>query len=148
MQKQLTEGALKLNRYAWDHSSSTTIVWFVIVFLVISNLWTLFLMGREKEMREIEKREKWVQGIVTALWEEDERGDGRGRALAPPALDEWRREGMITTQLYIIEHASLTCHGASGSSSASSKDPYTFLEVLHCLEPELLLSQRLELGPP
>jgi hypothetical protein len=71
-----TKGALELVCEAWDQSSSTTIMWFVIVALVISNLWSLFLMGsreeagRRKEMRKMEEREKWVQGVVTALWDE------------------------------------------------------------------------------
>ncbi|RPD82737.1 hypothetical protein L226DRAFT_541858 [Lentinus tigrinus ALCF2SS1-7] len=74
--KQSTEGALELIRDAWDQSSSTTILYFVIVFLVISNIWTLSIMGnreevgRRKETKKMEEREKWVQGIVTGLWEE------------------------------------------------------------------------------
>lgn len=73
--RQSAEGAIELIKDAWDQSSSTTILYFVIVFLVISNIWTLFMVrGREDisrhtEMRKSE-REKWVQGIVTALWEE------------------------------------------------------------------------------
>lgn len=71
-----TKGALELIRDAWEQSSSTTIMWFVIVALVISNLWSLILMGsreeagRRKEMRKMEEREKWVQGVVTSLWDE------------------------------------------------------------------------------
>ncbi len=71
-----TQDALELVRDAWEQSSSTTIMWFVIVALVISNLWSLILMGsreevgRRKEMKKMEEREKWVQGIVTALWDE------------------------------------------------------------------------------
>ena len=74
--KQSTEGALELIRDAWDQSSSTTILYFVIVFLVISNIWTLTMMGRReeagrrKEVMRSEDREKWVQGVVTALWDE------------------------------------------------------------------------------
>ncbi|KAI0701268.1 GRAM domain-containing protein [Cerioporus squamosus] len=73
---QSTEGALELIRDAWDQSSSTTILYFVITFLVISNVWTLAIMGnreevgRRKEMQKMAEREKWVQGIVTGLWEE------------------------------------------------------------------------------
>lgn len=71
-----TKGALELIRDAWEQSSATTIMWFVIVALVISNLWSLILMGsreeagRRKEMKKMEEREKWVQGVVTALWDE------------------------------------------------------------------------------
>ncbi|PPQ84988.1 hypothetical protein CVT26_007587 [Gymnopilus dilepis] len=72
-----TKGALELVRDAWDQSSSTTILWFVIVILVISNLWTLARMGKQTaktarkiELRQAEEREKWVQSIVTVLWDE------------------------------------------------------------------------------
>ncbi|KAI0253259.1 hypothetical protein BJV78DRAFT_1123257 [Lactifluus subvellereus] len=74
--QQSATGAIELIRDAWDQSSTSTILYFVITFLVISNLWTLTLVGkreeagRRKEMRRTEEREKWVQGIVTALWEE------------------------------------------------------------------------------
>ncbi|KAI0370045.1 hypothetical protein BV20DRAFT_967034 [Pilatotrama ljubarskyi] len=125
--KRSTEGALELLRDAWDQSSMTTILWFIIVFLLLSNIWTLTLMGsreevgRRKEMRKTEEREKWVQGIVTALWEEllATRGNivgGPGAAGAPgpaggliPPLartvaGDWREElGQITGQLDVIE---------------------------------------------
>ena len=99
--KQSTEGALELIRDAWDQSSSTTILYFVIVFLVISNVWTLAIMGnreevgRRKEMKKMEEREKWVQGIVTGLWEEmlgtrgavNGAGAGAGAGIGPvPSL--------------------------------------------------------------
>jgi len=72
-----TKGALELIRDAWDQSTSTTILWFLIVILVLSNLWTLTRMGsntadaaRKLEARKVEEREKWVQSIMAALWEE------------------------------------------------------------------------------
>lgn len=74
--RQSTEGALELIHDAWDQSSSSTIQYFVIVLLVASNIWTLVMMGkreevgRRKEIRRTEEREKWVQGVVTALWDE------------------------------------------------------------------------------
>jgi hypothetical protein len=75
------KGALELIRDAWDQSTSTTILWFVIVLLVLSNLWTLLRMGstrveaeRKLETRKLEEREKWVHSIVTALWDELEAG--------------------------------------------------------------------------
>ena len=74
--KQSTEVAVELLKYAWDQSSTSTLQYFVIVLLVISNVWTLTMMGgreevgRRKEIRRTEEREKWVQGVVTALWEE------------------------------------------------------------------------------
>ncbi|OSD01214.1 hypothetical protein PYCCODRAFT_1370012 [Trametes coccinea BRFM310] len=120
--KRSTEGALELVRDAWDQSSSTTILYFAIVFLVISNVWTLTLVGsreevgRRKEMRKIEEREKWVQGVVTALWEEllASRASGAGGAQgfsavpnAPstrPAGGDWREEiGHVSAQLDVLE---------------------------------------------
>ncbi len=125
--KRSTEGALELVRDAWDQSSMTTVLWFVIVFLVFSNLWTLSLMGsreeagRRKEMRKTEEREKWVQGIVTALWEEllQTRGPTAvggvvgglggigglgGGVQAPLARGDWKEEiGAINVQLDLVE---------------------------------------------
>ena len=49
--KQSTEGALELIRDAWDQSSSTTILYCVIVLLVLSNLWTLALVAHANEHR-------------------------------------------------------------------------------------------------
>ncbi|TFK89835.1 hypothetical protein K466DRAFT_574562 [Polyporus arcularius HHB13444] len=114
--QQSTEGALELIRDAWTESSSTTILYFAIVFLVISNVWTLAIMGnreevgRRKEMQKMEEREKWVQGIVTGLWEEmlATRGALGGGAVPPmpprAAGGDLREEvGAIVAQLDIIE---------------------------------------------
>jgi hypothetical protein len=74
--KQSARGAIELIKETWEHSTSTTICIFIIIGLVFSNLWTLVMMGnreevgRRKEMQKTEVREKWVQGIVTALWDE------------------------------------------------------------------------------
>ncbi|KAF9225242.1 GRAM-domain-containing protein [Gyrodon lividus] len=74
--RRSTTGALELVKEAWDQSSSTTILWFIIVLLVFSNLWTLMLVGkreevgRRKEAKRAEEREQWVQGVVTGIWEE------------------------------------------------------------------------------
>jgi hypothetical protein len=86
--RQSASVAIELIRDAWDQSSTSTILYFVITLLVLSNLWTLVLVGqreeagRRKEMRRTEEREKWVQGIV-ALWEELAAGRQPG-ALPPP----------------------------------------------------------------
>jgi hypothetical protein len=80
--KTSTKGALELVAEAWEQSTSTTILIFVIVVLVFSNLWTLMSIGhreeagRRKEMRKMEERERWVQGVVTALWDEMAAGKG------------------------------------------------------------------------
>ncbi|KAH6916641.1 hypothetical protein BKA70DRAFT_1250141 [Coprinopsis sp. MPI-PUGE-AT-0042] len=74
--KRSTSGVVELLGDAWDESSSTTILYFVIVILVISNLYTLVRMGkkedvgRRKEMMKAEERERWVQSVVVTLWDE------------------------------------------------------------------------------
>ncbi|KAG9313871.1 hypothetical protein JVU11DRAFT_4639 [Chiua virens] len=71
-----TKGALELVKEAWEQSSSTTILWFVIVLLVLSNVWTLALVGnreevgRRKEMKRAEEKERWLQGVIAGVWEE------------------------------------------------------------------------------
>jgi hypothetical protein len=72
---------------------------FIIVILVFSNLWTLTMVGRRedvgrrKEMRKTEEKEKWVEGIVTALW--DELASGKPGLIVPPPsspLVGWQEE--------------------------------------------------------
>jgi len=95
--KQSTQGALELVRDAWDQSSSTTILWFVIVILLLSNVWTLMRMGtsrdeasRKLEIRKVEEREKWVQSIVTALWEELATGNKDGQQVLAETVFQHR----------------------------------------------------------
>jgi len=110
--KQSTRGALELIRDAWDQSSSTTILWFVIVILVLSNLWTLMRMGasrdeasRRFEARRVEEREKWVQSIVTALWEE---------------LASGKKEGSVLAETVLQHRESLAVYPTTASSSSST----------------------------
>ena len=102
--RQSAAGAIELLRDAWEShfspltSSSTTttttttppststILYAAIAVLVLSNLWTLTLVGKRDDaahrldpqtrprQTQTEEREKWVQGIVTALWQELEAG--------------------------------------------------------------------------
>lgn len=71
-----TKGALELVKEAWEQSSSTTILWFVIVLLVFSNVWSLVLVGnreevgRRKEMKRADEKERWLQGVIAGVWEE------------------------------------------------------------------------------
>jgi len=100
--KQSTEGLLELIKDAWDQSTSTTILYFIIAFLVLSNIWTLVMVGRREEagrrkaIRKTEEREQWVQGIVTALWEElvASKTTAGETALAPSPrpLGDWQGE--------------------------------------------------------
>ena len=95
--KRSTQGALELVRDAWDRNSSTTILWFVIVILLLSHVWTLvwtlMRMGgsrevsRTSELRKVEDREKLVQSIVTALWGELATGNNDGHVLAETVLE-------------------------------------------------------------
>ncbi|TDL20919.1 GRAM-domain-containing protein [Rickenella mellea] len=114
--KQSTTGALDLISDAWDQSSSTTILIFVIVVLVLSNLWTLMMVGkreeigRRKELRKVAERERWVQGVVAALWEEMAAGRGphpqvqSDGALIPKVSSDWRDEvGEINLALDAVE---------------------------------------------
>ncbi|KAL1731706.1 hypothetical protein EV714DRAFT_271504 [Schizophyllum commune] len=85
-----TKGAIALIRDSWEQSSSTTVLYFIIVMLVLSNVWTLMRMGsreevgRRKEMKKMEERERWVQGVVGALW--DEMASTRAGLGAPPVI--------------------------------------------------------------
>jgi len=126
--RQSASGAIELLRDAWDSqfsssstSSSTssapktsTVLYAVIAVLVLSNLWTLRLVGKRDgdgdddnnddrkdhlRPRQAEEREKWVQGIVTALWQELEAGRdqaSRRPPIVPPATmqlpEQWREE--------------------------------------------------------
>ncbi|KAI0275175.1 hypothetical protein BC834DRAFT_840078 [Gloeopeniophorella convolvens] len=111
--RQSALGAIELLRDAWDGSPAGAALYAVIGALVLSNLYTMVLVGRReevgrrKEARRTEEREKWVQGIVTALWDELAAGRappgqgagmgvGAGAALpqppAPRAVESWREE--------------------------------------------------------
>ncbi|KAF8435687.1 GRAM domain-containing protein [Boletus edulis BED1] len=87
-----TKGALELVKEAWEQSSSTTILWFVIVLLVFVNMWTLMLVGnreevgRRKEMKRAEEKERWLQGVVAGVWEElgAERARAAGGGVSVP----------------------------------------------------------------
>ncbi|KAG6895191.1 hypothetical protein C0992_002686 [Termitomyces sp. T32_za158] len=84
-----TRGAIELVQDAWEQSTATTILYFVIVLLVFSNIYTLVRSGRRDEavvrktLRKEAEREMLVQGVVSALW--DELGVTKGgSALSPP----------------------------------------------------------------
>ncbi|KIM38146.1 hypothetical protein M413DRAFT_30292 [Hebeloma cylindrosporum] len=111
--RRSTKGALELVRDAWDQSTSTTILWFVIVILVFSNLWTLTRMssGREVaknkiEARRVEEREKWVQSIVTALWDELDAGKREAAQLADSVLHSAAAHGHSSLSSSPLPHSS------------------------------------------
>ncbi|KAF8167258.1 hypothetical protein B0H34DRAFT_645545 [Crassisporium funariophilum] len=122
-----TKGALELIWDAWDQSSATTILWFVIVGLVISNLWTLMRVGRGKEEvrrkveeRRVEEREKWVQSVVTALW--DELAAGKREAAV-----------LVNGVLQAGGHAGGAGHGIPVASSAVVEAPKGWKEEVNHL---------------
>jgi hypothetical protein len=106
--RQSATVAIELIRDAWDQSSTSTILYFVITFLVISNLWTLVLVGRReevgrrKEMHRTEERERWVKGIVTALWEELAAGRQPGVAQLQPVQPVQQQQGL--PQSVVVDH--------------------------------------------
>ncbi|TFK62469.1 hypothetical protein BDN72DRAFT_390605 [Pluteus cervinus] len=115
-----TKGTIQLVRDAWDQWSSTTILCIVIVFLVFSNIWTLVrvesggsgavghvgvrrdddLLGGIPRgwLHEERERKEWARSVVTALWEELNRGGIRpSEPLAADAvqvgdLETWWKE--------------------------------------------------------
>ncbi|KAL0952035.1 hypothetical protein HGRIS_008679 [Hohenbuehelia grisea] len=95
--KNSTSTALELVKDAWEQSTVTAILWFVIVILVASNIWTLMRAGRREdaarvrdrplrsEEQEWADRERWFQGVVTALRDElAPVGKGETRRTHPP----------------------------------------------------------------
>ena len=132
--KQSTQGALELVRDAWDQSSSTTILWFVIVILVLSNAWTLMRMGtsrneasRKLEIRKVEEREKWVQSIVTALWEELATGNKDGQQVLAETVFQ-HREIPSSTPTPIISDGDLEMTAAPEATMAAEipmETPFT-----------------------
>ncbi|KAJ6463265.1 hypothetical protein C8R47DRAFT_83328 [Mycena vitilis] len=76
--KQSTKGLLELIHDGWENSTSSTILYFVILVLVASNVWTYMRMGsvekkvrtKDKALAKAEDKEQWVAGVVTHLWDE------------------------------------------------------------------------------
>ncbi|KIY51998.1 hypothetical protein FISHEDRAFT_56236 [Fistulina hepatica ATCC 64428] len=66
-------GAIELLGDAWRSSTLTTVLYFVIVLLVISNIWTLKRVGKSEERGRRAERvrqdehERWLQGVMTGL---------------------------------------------------------------------------------
>ncbi|KAJ7477277.1 hypothetical protein B0H11DRAFT_1298637 [Mycena galericulata] len=83
--RQSTKGALELIRDGWENSTSTTILYFLIVVLVFSNLWTYMRMGsavdkgrvKQKDLAKVED----IASVVTTLW--DELASGKLPPIAP-----------------------------------------------------------------
>ncbi|KAH9041348.1 hypothetical protein EDB85DRAFT_1473515 [Lactarius pseudohatsudake] len=93
-------------------SSTSTVLYAVIAVLVLSNLWTLTLVKKRDEAahrkdsprtRPVEEREKWVQGIVTALWRELEAGRQPGGA-SSSSSDGFQSPPFVPPGMQLPEH--------------------------------------------
>ncbi|KAJ6543958.1 hypothetical protein B0H19DRAFT_957127 [Mycena capillaripes] len=91
--KQSTKGLLEIIHDAWENSTSSTILGFVIVLLVISNVWTYMRAGAGDNGRKrmdlakgVEDKEQLVAGVLTALWDELAAGKVPATAVPPPPL--------------------------------------------------------------
>ncbi|KAH8987743.1 hypothetical protein EDB86DRAFT_2087704 [Lactarius hatsudake] len=100
-------------------SSTSTILYAVIAVLVLSNLWTLTLVNKRDETahrkdsprtRQVEEREreKWVQGIVTALWRELEAGrqpgGGGASSSSSSSSDGFQSPPIVPPGMRLPEH--------------------------------------------
>lgn len=105
--RRSTMGALELVREAWEQSTSTAVLWFVIVFLVCSNILTLTRIGkrgevgRRKELRRTVEREQWVKDALVAFWD-DVATAGRGRDIVSPLIST-REDGTIDVRTELAE---------------------------------------------
>lgn len=81
---------LKMIHDGWEHSTSTTILYFVIAVLVLTNLWTYMHMRPVDKSRlkaqEIAKDK--LAGVVTALWDDIAAGKLAVGAVTGPAAAE------------------------------------------------------------
>lgn len=151
-----TKGAVELVRDAWDQSSSTTILWFVIVILVLSNVWTLFWargggrareaeMNRRLEARKVEERERWVQSIVTALWDELASGKREGpvpQVVIPGAGGVGRGDDGVPPVNVVIEPA-FDPHGSMSMPNPDHLD--TIGQLRHWREEVIALQGTLDM---
>lgn len=79
-------GAIELIKDTWESSSTTAVLWFVVVGLVLSNIWTYFRAGRIEAAarRKFRRPDEDIQGMVGEsvrdafrVFEEVVRGDGK-----------------------------------------------------------------------
>ncbi|KAJ7367747.1 hypothetical protein DFH08DRAFT_795880 [Mycena albidolilacea] len=92
--KQSTKGLLELIHDGWEHSTSKTILYAVIILLIFSNIWTYMRAGgaahskTKKELAKAEDKDQFLAGVVTALF--DELASGKLAAVtsaaAPPGV--------------------------------------------------------------
>ncbi|KAJ7047913.1 hypothetical protein C8F04DRAFT_935867 [Mycena alexandri] len=68
--KQSTKGLLEIIRDGWEHSTSTTILYFVIALLITTNLWTYMRPVNKGKRKDKYIAKDKLAGVVTALWDE------------------------------------------------------------------------------
>ncbi|KAF8504292.1 hypothetical protein BU17DRAFT_58201 [Hysterangium stoloniferum] len=106
-------GAIELIKDTWESSSTTAVLWFVVVGLVLSNIWTYARSGRKEDLeftrRKVGKKvEEDVQRVVGESvrdafrsFEEVVRGDRRG--VADDVVEMRRRLEAVESKLSLIE---------------------------------------------
>ena len=99
--KKSVETAFELIGDALDSYSSLSWSHLIILFLVVTNLWTIWRSNgrvdarRRKEMLRNEERERWVKEAVMTLWQELAKTGGinsHPASIAPPPLESPRPE--------------------------------------------------------
>lgn len=85
--QQSFTGAIELIKDTWESSSTTAVLWFVVVALVLSNIWTYFRAGRIEAAAKRKwrpEREEEIQRVVGTsvrdafkAFEEVVRGEGK-----------------------------------------------------------------------
>ncbi|KAK1231619.1 hypothetical protein PQX77_005266 [Marasmius sp. AFHP31] len=119
--KTSAKGAIELIRDAWDQSETTTMLYFVIVGLVLSNIWTWFSVSgtsdsvgkRElRELRELrrELREREVgllgKGVGGGGGKKEE-GEGEGQGEGERDRDKWI-QGIVSALRDEMKHPTST----------------------------------------
>jgi len=106
-------GAIELIKDTWESSSTTAVLWFVVVGLVLSNIWTYARSGRREDQEFARRRvgkkvEMDVQRVVGEsvrdafrAFEEVVRGDGR--TVADDVVEMKRRLEVVESKLRLIE---------------------------------------------
>jgi hypothetical protein len=106
-------GAIELIKDTWESSSTTAVLWFVVVGLVLSNIWTYARSGRSSDLEFTRRRvgrkvEEDVHRVVGEsvrdafrVFEEVVRGDGKG--IVDDVVELKRRLESVESKLSLVE---------------------------------------------